>query len=261
MIRSPFRWVGSKAKLLDTLMPLVPQHKTYFEPFLGSGVMALNLNTSPKSRRDMFLGDSCYDLIVTWRMIRDEPLCLIERLSELKQGEEYYYEMRDARPAWRFGQAVRFYYLNQTCFNGLYRVNKSGDFNVPWGKREFKLRPDLINEASRRLKGCLLHYETYGSVIKHAGKGDFVYLDPPYVPADKEFVGYSTEGLPNTKDLLEWCHKLTDKGAMFMLSNSDTPTVREAWKGYKIVEVETTRSVSSDPAKRGKAKELVIMNY
>lgn len=260
MIKSPLRWVGSKAKLVDRLIPLVPQHKNYFEPFFGSGVLALNIPDSHRTGK-IFAGDICIDLITTWRIIRDHPQTFISLLSEMGQGEDYYYKIRDTDAEGHVDAALRFYYLNQTCFNGLYRVNKKGKFNVPWGKREFKLRPDVILEASQKFKSAAFYSGGYNSPHFEVSKGDFVYLDPPYVQAGKSFVGYSPEGLPNTESLLEYCHDLTNMGVMFMMSNSNTPEVRKLWKYYDITEVMTTRSVSADPSKRGQVKELIIRNY
>lgn len=261
MSKSPFRWVGSKAKLVNTLVPLVPPHNNYFELFFGSGSLALNI---PDSRRTgkIYAGDTCEDLITTWRVIRDHPETFIAQLAKMGQGKDYYYKLRNSNPEVdRFEAARRFYYLNQTCYNGLYRVNKKGTFNVPWGKRDFKLRPEVILAASQKVKSAVFYSSEYNSSHFEASKGDFVYLDPPYVQAGKEFVGYSPEGLPNTDALLEYCHNLTNSGVMFMMSNSNTPEVRKLWEEYKITEVVTTRSVSADPSKRGKIKELIIQNY
>jgi DNA adenine methylase len=257
----PFiKWVGGKRSILPELLKRVPQeYDTYHEAFLGGG--ALYFSLQPK---DACLSDINLHLIVTFKAVRDDVEGLIAQLKVHARlhNKEYYLKARkklfkEINPT---KLAALFIYLNKTCFNGLYRVNASGGFNVPMG--DYKDPPILDEEnlrnASKVLKGANIQQHGFSHVEIY--KNDFYYLDPPY---HETYEGYSSAGFGDKEhtELAAFCKKIDQKGGFFMLSNSDTPFVRELYKGYTIETVSASRSVSCKKHQRGKENELIIRNY
>ena len=164
---------------------------------------------------------------------------------------------------------ARLLYLNKTCFNGLYRVNRRGEFNVPWGKWPADKTPRICDRenllvCSQRLQAAILKCEDFAPSLQRAEPGDFVYLDPPYVPASKtaNFTAYTASGFTpaDLERLADACCELTIRRVKFVLSNADVPAVRDAFAGFEIHEVKARRSVNCDASKRGPVGELVICN-
>ena len=269
------KWAGGKSQILNPLLNRLPTEgfSRYFEPMIGGGAFFFKLR-----REGSYISDINNELINLYQVIRDNVDELINSLEEFdnhKQDMEYYYSVRvldrsddfDAKSD--IEKAARTIFLNRTCFNGLYRVNSKGQFNVPFGRYK---NPRIIDEIN--LKACssllktteIVHgsFELIESVI---GENDFAYIDPPYVPLSKtsSFTQYTKEdfNLQSQEQLKQTCDVINDKGASFMLSNSDTEFVRDLYNdsNYFIDEIAAMRAINSKAKGRGKINELVITNY
>lgn len=257
----PFlKWVGGKRSVLPELLPRMPkEYGTYYEPFLGGG--ALYFAAQPK---EAYLSDINFHLVLTFQAVRDSVDDLIRKLKvhERLHNAEYYGRARDRlfKEKDPVSIAALFVYLNKTCFNGLYRVNKAGKFNVPIG--DYKDPPildeDNLRNCSKVLKGVQIYQHGFAQLPTR--RYDFFYLDPPY---HKTYDGYNGAGFGDAEHtaLAEFAKKVDKNGGYFMLSNSDTPFVRALYKGYTIEQVEASRSVSCKPEQRCKENELIIRNY
>lgn len=271
----PFlRWVGGKSKLLPSLLPLLPENykeRRYVEPFLGGGAMFFALE--PK---EALLADINQDLVFTYAAVRDQLPAVLVLLKELARedlvdGDKQYlgvrlkFNRRQERD-W-MERAAWFIYLNKCCFNGIWRVNRDGLFNVPRG--QFKAGPNIVNEdvlsdASASLKTAEFLHSDFEDLLNEAWEGDFIYLDPPYVPLHRESFTSYTPGnftLDDHHRLAAVFKKLHERGCMLMLSNSSTDLVRELYADFHITEVMAPRSVNSDTTARGCVPELVVRNY
>jgi DNA adenine methylase len=275
---APFlKWAGGKRSLLDQYDALFPRQtfNTYFEPFVGSGAVFFHLRARGVAA-DYRLSDLNRELVNIFQVVRD---CVDELLAVLAEHEEahkkrHYYQVRkwDRQEAWpdawsRVERAARMIYLNRTCFNGLWRVNSAGQFNVPIGSYE---NPNIRNEkrlraASLALQGVEVHDRSFEQVVDDAGPGDFVYFDPPYVPLSdtSNFTSYHRDGFgPLDQELLaKVCAQLDARGVTFMLSNSATETVRGLYEGFHIHTVKARRAINSDANGRGAINEVVVTNY
>lgn len=257
----PFvKWVGGKRSILSALLERMPdEYGAYHEPFIGGG--ALYFAVQPE---EAYLSDINLHLVITYQAVRND----VDRLIRLLKGHERnhnkeYYTRKRAQLATEKDPtklAALFIYINKTCFNGLYRVNKSGGFNVPMG--DYKEPPivdaDNLYACSKILKGADISQHSF----KHTKiyKDDFYYLDPPY---HETYSAYGSDGFGDDEHiaLADFCKKIDQKGAYFMLSNSDTPFVRDLYKGYTIETVSASRFVSCKAHQRGKENELLIRNY
>jgi DNA adenine methylase len=257
----PFlKWVGGKRSILPLLIERLPEaYGTYREPFVGGGALFFGVQPSKA-----YLSDINFHLILTYLAVRDDldRLILNLKLHEKNHGKEYYLRARE-----RLGHeddttkiAALLIYLNKTCFNGLYRVNKAGQFNVPIG--DYK-DPSLFDDGALRNDSKILQGVT---IIQHpfwqipVVREDFYYLDPPY---HKVYAQYDSSGFaePEHRALAKFCKEIDEAKAYFMLSNSDTPLIRSLYSRYHIEQVEASRSVSCKAHQRGKENELVIRNY
>ncbi len=279
-LAAPFlKWAGGKGQLLDQYEPFFPTRprRAYFEPFVGSGAVFFRLRA-----RNLFseyvLSDSNPDLITCYRVVRDELRDLLSLLAEHQaehsaRGRDYYERVRawDRSPLWAevpdVIRAARMIYLNKTCYNGLWRVNRQGYFNVPMGRYA---NPDILNverlqAASQALQGVTLAVCDFEQVIYQAAAGDFVYFDPPYFPLSEtaNFTSYSPHefGIYEQQKLALVFAALHRKGCLVMESNSDTPFVRELYAGYRVETVEARRAINSHVGRRGAISEVVITNY
>lgn len=272
----PFvKWAGGKGQLLARLTSLMPKSfHTYYEPFLGGGALFFHLQP-----RVAVLNDVNKTLIGAYRSVQKNPQRLVEILSELEERyrslrpearRNFYNKIRDAfnhskSPSYQ--KSAYLVFLNRTCFNGLYRENASGKFNVPFGayKNPTICSADLINADSQALQNAKLLATTFDKAVAAAGKGDFVYFDPPYHPLSKtsQFTTYSQGGFLEREQvkLFETFCRLNDRGCMIMLSNSYTPFIRKLYADFRQQEVGANRAINSRAAKRGKISELIIMNY
>lgn len=257
----PFvKWIGGKRNIIEELKSRMPgEYSAYFEPFVGGG--ALFWDVLPENAH---LSDINLRLVVTYAAIRDRVNDVIIYLKKFQKlhSEAFFYnartrlsEVTDAAEL-----AALFIYLNRTCYNGMYRVNKKGGFNVPIGKYE---NPLILDEPN--LRAC--HEALQGVSIMQRPfwqhepvEGAFYYFDPPY---HSTFSGYSNDGFPDEAHvrLAEYCRLVDESGGFFMLSNSDDPFVRDLFRGYNVEEIFAGRSVSCKGEGRGKEKELVVRNY
>ena len=265
------KWAGGKSQLLPQFLSLYPEQGSvgrYLEPFLGSGAVFFHVQGLLKPSHAV-LTDTSAELIDTFLAVRDEVDALIEllRRHQAQHIESYYYEVRSQNPQARAERAARLIYLNKTGFNGLYRVNSRGIFNVPFGHRA---NPTILNEASLRaasmaLQKAELHARDFRDLPTVARKGDFIYFDPPYQPLSKtaSFTSYTSGsfGEQDQRDLADLYAKLDRRGCLLMLSNSDTPLIRELFARFHIHCVSARRMINSNGKKRGPVSELVVLNY
>jgi DNA adenine methylase len=265
----PFvKWAGGKRQLIKVLTNnLPPSYNRYIEPFVGGG--ALLFEVLPYKA---IINDINTELINAYTVIKDDIDALIEDLKKHKNEEEYYYKIRSLDPEKLSAveRASRFIYLNKTCFNGLYRENSKGKFNVPFGKYK---NPKILDEENLRAVSEYLNTAEisilnldYKEVCKLAGKGDFVYLDPPYYPISKSSSFTKYHKLDFTErdqmELTEVFRELDRKGCYVMLSNSNTKFIRELYKEYEIWEVSANRFINCKGDKREKVNvEVLIKNY
>lgn len=236
----------------------------YHEPFVGGGAVFFALQTP-----GAHLSDDNAELINAYQVVRDDVERLIRHLRGHRVEEDYYYTLRavDPRGIDPIERASRLIYLNRTCFNGLYRVNSRGGFNVPFGRYK---NPQICNEvglraASAALRGTRLAHSSYENVLTHARRGDLIYFDPPYHPVSPtaNFTSY-TAGAFNELDqrrLAETFRTLSHRGCKVMLSNSDTPLIQELYSDYVVETVAAPRLVNRDASRRGPVNEVLVRNY
>ncbi|MBI5798071.1 DNA adenine methylase [Candidatus Woesearchaeota archaeon] len=270
-IPSFVKWAGGKKQLIGQFEKFFPsKFERYFEPFVGGGAVAFHIlkNYSPK---EAFLFDINKELINCYNTIKQNPQELLKDLQEHKDkhNKEYFYQIRSKSLGEmnKLERAARFIYLNRTCFNGLYRVNSKGIFNVPMGdyKNPLIVPKEDITEISSLLKKASLKCSSFEKVLNLAKKGDFVYLDPPYYPLKKgtSFTAY-TQGNFLEKEqikLQKVFSQLNKKGCKVMLSNSDTEFITDIYKSFHINKVRATRMINCNGNERGKITEVVITNY
>jgi DNA adenine methylase len=278
-VAHPFlKFAGGKTALLLEILPRLPKKiKTYYEPFVGGGAVFFALAAEEGRFKRANISDTNTELISTYITLATDVEEIIERLKRhvKEHSEKYYYEVRAVdvyaglHPVER---AARMIYLNRTCFNGLYRVNKLGRFNVPFG--DYK-NPTICDEGNLRAVSVALNEKAgtnafrtsivpldFEAATTGAKQGDAVYFDSPYVPvsATSNFTAYSKDGFgPEDQTRLRDCFARLDKrGVHVLLSNSDTPFVRKLYKGFKIERVEAPRRINSKGGKRGNVGELLI---
>jgi DNA adenine methylase len=251
-VRPFVRWAGGKTRLLKHLRPYLPHSfETYYEPFLGGG--AVFFEASNRARGRAILADLNEELINLWLAMRDQPVELLGALQDYlgKDSEADYYAVRDGdTPTDDLGRAARFLYLNQTAWNGLWRVNRWGRFNVPWGARPFRgATEEELLRVSATLKKADIRLADFRDVLTEPMEGDFVYLDPPYLPLSdtSKFYLYTERRFrrPDLEELARICRDLTRRGVRWLLSNRDTPLVRELFADARIVSLTTRRSVAA----------------
>ncbi|MBQ9215728.1 MAG: DNA adenine methylase [Prevotella sp.] len=291
----PFlKWAGGKGQLLSQLAAYLPQQIskeqfTYIEPFVGGGAMLFYMLQHFGNIRKAVINDVNEDLILTYRIIKDDVEVLITNLDRLEKNYlaitdqegrcQVFYEVRE-----RFNQHVgdsldrasQLIFLNKTCFNGLYRVNRRGQFNVPFGKYA---NPTICNAKLLRADSQLLQSAKveicqgdYTQTIQHINGLTFVYLDPPYRPLDatSNFTAYAKGDFNDNdqRNLAAFCHQLSKRGSLWMESNADCSAknpedtfFEELYKDYQIERVNAARFINANPEKRGKLTELLIRNY
>ncbi len=264
----PFiKWAGGKWQLLPAMAAFMPPEgnfERYFEPFLGGAAVFFSLQ-HPRS----VLSDRNEELAELYQVVKNNVEALIETLKGRQNEREYFYQVRgqnraDLSPVQRAG---RFIYLNRTCYNGLYRVNSTGQFNVPFGKYKNPTICDAdgLRAASHALRETEIIHADFEEVTARAGKRDFVYFDPPYQPLSKtsSFTAYTSEKFDEKEQerLANTFASLDRRGSFVMLSNSDTPLIRELYRAFQIHEIQASRAINSKPEGRGKITELLITNY
>jgi DNA adenine methylase len=267
---TPFlKWAGGKSQLLTTFDKFYPKSfNRYFEPFLGGGAVFFSLAARYDGLKAT-ISDCNDELINCYLMVRDQPDEVIEELREHRNDIHYFYKIRslNAEDLDEAERAARMIFLNKTCFNGLYRVNRKGQFNVPFGRYK---NPKLVDSqnlyaVSRVLSNAQIVCQPFEKVVAKARQNDFVYLDPPYHPLNStsNFTGY-TKGAFNFADqerLANVFKSLSQKGCFVMQSNSDIPAIRELYSGFRIETVQANRAINCNGDKRGRVNELIILNY
>jgi len=269
----PFiNWVGGKRSLLEKYNPLIPKDfGDYYEPFVGGGAVFFHLFSTGRITLDkkVILIDSNEELINCYKVIKEDVERLIKILCSVKYRNEKnnFYKIRIEEPIDSFERAARTIYLNKTCFNGLYRVNSKGKFNVPFGsyKNPLICNKENLRAVSKALQSVDIKLDDFSLCINFAHKNDFIYFDPPYQPLSQtsSFTGY-TKGLFRENDqerLSDVFRKLDKIGCKVMLSNSDTKFVRKLYKDFRIETVLAKRAINCKPSGRGEISELVILNY
>ena len=272
----PFvKWAGGKRQLIAIIDKHMPEEfGTYFEPFLGGGAVMFHLLGKNQETRCK-VSDLNSDLVLAYVTIRDRLDELIISLESHaknyhKNPDSYYYGVRESEPKNQIDKVSRLLFLNRTCFNGLYRVNSKGKFNVPLGRYS---NPNIVNEqnlasVSRALQSRKIQISCrdFTAVLSDAKKGDFVYFDPPYQPVSNtaNFTNYTNRDFTyeDLAKLVDVSEKLTNKGCKVLHSNSNSREVKALFsKDWQIIEVAANRSINSDSAKRTGQKELLIKNY
>jgi DNA adenine methylase len=270
----PFlKWAGGKRQLLPKIRELVPRkYKIYFEPFIGAGAVLFELQP-----QTALINDANEELVNCYKVIKNHPAKLVATVHAHPIHARHFYHLRsqDRDPGLTtltaVERAARIIYLNKTCFNGLFRVNSQGQFNVPFGKYKdptivndvvIKAVSQYLNKASVQISN-----DDFEDALEGAGRGDFVYLDPPYDPLSNtsSFTGYDLTafGRDEQRRLKEVCDKLHHTGCKVLLSNSATPFIRKLYSDkskYTMVEVDANRNINSVGSGRGKISELLIFN-
>lgn len=271
----PFlNWVGGKQQLLGQFEDFLPTGITrYLEPFVGGGAVFFHLWNTGRLPKNVFLLDNNEELINTYRVVRDQVDALIEQLTihKRKHNPSYYYKIRDLdrRPAnlTDVERAARIIYLNRTCYNGLYRVNSRGQFNVPIGsyKEPQIVYEETLKAASAALQGKTIECRDFRKVVELAQAGDFFYFDPPYDPVSKtaSFTSYTSAGFndEDQRDLARVFAQLAEIKCRCMLSNSYTSFIRGLYHNFRIEVVQARRAVNSNGNGRGQISEVVVLNY
>ncbi len=275
VLAQPFlKWAGGKRQLLPVIKEYLPQKFTqYYEPFIGAGAVLFSLQ--PKKS---VINDTNGELINCYQVIKDHPEQLLELCQQHRENnsKEYFYLLReqdrrndfkDRSPQER---AARIIYLNKTCFNGLFRVNSSGQFNVPYGNYSNPViaDPAVIRSVSAYLnqRNVRILQGDFAKAVATARKGAFIYFDPPYHPISdtSSFTGYSVNGFGEQEQirLKEVCDKLTERGCQVLISNSSASLIQKLYSdpNYKIVEVKAKRAINAVASRRGRINELLIHN-
>lgn len=263
------KWVGGKRQLMFELLKNIPKsYNRYFEPFIGGGALFFELQPE-----NAYISDMNEELINLYLVVRDNVYELIDDLSKHEVSKEYFLEIRNIDRTedyenWSNVQkASRFIYLNRTCFNGMYRVNSKGEFNVPFGHYK---NPRIVDEnnlinCSNLLQRTEIRHADFSEILTKAQKGDFVYFDPPYVPLSEtsSFTSYTKDGFDIDMQfkLRDICDELDNKGVKFLLSNSDTKLVNELYENYNIKKVFASRQINANADGRGKITEVLVRNY
>ena len=273
----PFvKWAGGKRQLLSILAQHIPKKfEVYFEPFLGGGAFFFHLISQNNSLK-YNVSDLNSNLILSYVTIRDRAEELISALeihskNYFKNPKQYYYQVRESNPKNQIDKVSRLIFLNKTCFNGLYRVNSKGKFNVPLGKYT---NPNIVNRENLlavchalQSKDISIKCQDFTKALENAQKNDFIYLDPPYQPTSDTsyFTSYTDEnfGYKDQQRLLAEFEKLDSRGCKVMLSNSKSNEILDLFSAYSknIIEINSNRFINSDSKKRTGHTELLIKNY
>jgi DNA adenine methylase len=268
MPERPFlKWAGGKTALLGEILGRLPAAiETYYEPFVGGGAVFFALARERRFRRAV-LSDANRELVDVYLAVKHDidPLIAALRKHAARHSEEHYYEVRERSPRSLVERAARVIYLNKTGYNGLYRVNRSGGFNVPYGRYK---KPNVCDEPNLRaahaaLARASVEVADFEKVCGRAKRGDAVYLDPPYVPLSKtaSFTAYDRHpfGMEEQRRLAAAFGELTDRGVVALLSNSSTPETNELYAGFRSERIGVARAINSRGTARGPVEELLVV--
>ncbi|VVB83893.1 D12 class N6 adenine-specific DNA methyltransferase [uncultured archaeon] len=270
-IPSFIKWAGGKKQLLEQFKQFFPDKiENYYESFVGGGTIGFYLLKTHPEIKKIYLSDINKELVTTYKVVKNDINNLINLLKQYKEkhNKEFYYKIRsqEVNKLSELQIATRFIYLNKTCFNGLYRVNSKGQFNVPIGdyKNPTICQEEDLREISKLLQKDDISVKQFYDAVKKAKKGDFIYFDPPYYPLNRSsFTKYTKEQFleKEQEKLAEVFKDLDKRGCKVMLSNSDTEFIKNLYRGYYISVVKATRMINCNATKRGKINEIVITNY
>lgn len=263
----PFlKWAGGKGQLIPQYSQFFPREfDTYYEPFLGGGAVFFHLQP-----RKSVLMDINPELVNVYTCVRDrvEDLISILEIHQEQHCETHYYRVRSTPGNTPLERAARFIYLNKTCFNGLYRENSKGQFNVPMGryKNPRVCHPDLLRSVSLSLQTARVVESPFDAVLSQVkGTRSFVYFDPPYYPisSTSNFTAYNRYSFSaaNQIHLRDVFAELAGRGVKVMLSNSHCPFTLDLYRDFNIHTITASRAINSDPAKRGKVSEILVTSY
>ncbi|WP_032121107.1 DNA adenine methylase [Clostridium amazonitimonense] len=266
------KWVGGKRQLLPEIRKFIPSRiTTYYEPFIGGGAVLFDIQ--PKKA---VINDVNCELVNLYEVIKDYPDELIEDLKKHKNEEDYFYQLRELdrveenySKLSNIEKASRIHYLNKTCYNGLFRVNRAGQFNSPFGRYK---DPNIVNEITIRAVSKYLNEANikflccdFEESLKGIKKGAFVYFDPPYDPVSdsSSFTGYAKGGFNRSEQirLKQLCDNLNSKGIKFLLSNSSTEFIMDLYRDYNIEIIQAKRAINSKADERGEVDEVLVRNY
>lgn len=257
------RWAGSKKKLLPILVQAVPNDfSRYIEAFAGSAVFFLKINPS-----HAIINDLNIDLIETYEIVRRLPRAIWEGVASLDTSPEFYYHLRSQNPVnlSKKERAIRFIYLNRFCFNGVYRTNMKGGFNVPRGSGDLTIPPySVFQQFAKRLRSVELSHDDFECVLEKTGRGDFVYLDPPYALGKNGYVGaYGCNSFKERDEarLVNALMQADQRGAKILLSYSPSAYVQSSLQSWVIKSISVMRSVAGFSSSRRHANEVLISNY
>ncbi|MCH7958636.1 MAG: DNA adenine methylase [Candidatus Hydrogenedentes bacterium] len=275
MPRPFLKWVGGKRQLLAEILPRIEaagSFERYHEPFIGGGAVFFGLMRMTRLRKKPWLSDTNPRLIETYSSVREEVEGLIRRLKRhaSRHSKEYFYETRAKEPKNELTRSAQLIYLNKTCFNGLYRENKRGKFNVPFGRYT---NPAICDEENLRavskvLQQVKLENMSFEKILDRARPGDLVYFDPPYHPLSStaSFTAYAKNGFgeDGQHKLASVFSELDRKSVKVLLSNSDTPFIQTLYKprrGFRLTRIMASRQVNSRADRRGKVSEILVQNF
>ncbi|MEM1167789.1 MAG: DNA adenine methylase [Cyanobacteria bacterium P01_H01_bin.35] len=277
VVKPYLKWAGGKRQLLPELTKYINEKSlknfTYYEPFVGGGALLFELQPTKA-----IISDKNQELINCYEVVRDSLDDLIQELRKHQENNsaDYFYQIRDLdrspkkyKNLSKVKRAARIIYLNKTCYNGLFRVNSQRQFNVPFGRYK---KPNILDEAVLKAVSKYLNESEvdilnvdFEEAVKDTKKDDFIYFDPPYDPVSDtaSFTGYDVNGFnkDEQKRLKQVFDELTERGCLVILSNSETPFIRDLYKDYKIKTVRAARSINSKALKRGKVDEILVLNF
>lgn len=270
MSKPLIKWVGGKRQLLKEIKSFMPEHyNRFFEPFIGGGALFFDLEPE-----NAIINDYNPELTNLYSVVKNKHLELIDDLKKHKNEEAYFYFIRNLdRDIEKYNllsdveKASRFIFLNKTCFNGVYRVNSKGQNNVPYGKKSVVtiLDEENIKECHKALQSTVILNGSFTNIKDYIEEGDFIYLDPPYVPLSStaNFTSYTDIGFDNSMqiDVKNLCDYIDSIGAYFIVSNSSAPFVLDLFKDYEIKLVDASRNVSGKNDGRAKVKEVLVRNF
>jgi DNA adenine methylase len=263
--RPILKWAGGKTQLLPQILQRLPSAiETYYEPFVGGAAVFFALAAAGRFKRAV-LSDMNPELVSLYRCVQRDVEAVIRALSDYRYDEEEYYRVRDSRlPRSAAARAARLIFLNKTGYNGLYRVNRAGQFNVPFGRYKNPTICDAENlrAAARALRCAELRVGDFATITRRARDGDAVYFDPPYLPLSKtaSFTAYDRHAfeLADHERLAATFSDLSGRGVAVLLSNSDTRVTRRLFGPFRVETVAVARAINSNASKRGRVSEILV---
>lgn len=262
-ITSFIRWAGGKSWLVPHVAEQVEKldYNNYFEPFMGGASIFFSLDIPKKA----YLSDVNEELINAFCAVRDNPKKIIEYLKGYKTDEESYYSIRATEPRGKYQKAARFLYLNANSFNGLYRVNRNGKYNVPYGHKNATVNYTRLLEVGEKLKNVEIQCRDFSDISDQIGAKDLVFLDPPYTVSkeDTGFVGYNSTwfSLDDQRRLVTLINRINDVGAYYIMTNAAHETILEIFKDSgRMVTLERNSLIGGKKSYRGKVQEYIFTN-